>query len=75
MMKAQVDHRTVRIGSIQHDFASIQKLPGFRWRIHGLTLPKFGYKTQTPAEVGIWRCGSGDFDGDFVGFQLEPSRQ
>ena len=21
-------------------------------RIHGLTLPKFGYKTQTPAEVG-----------------------
>lgn len=56
-------------------FASIQKLPGFRWRIHGLTLPKFGYKTQTPAEVGIWRCGSGDFEGDFVGFELEPSRQ
>ena len=23
----------------------------------------------------FWRCGSGDFEGDFVGFQLEPSRQ
>ena len=35
-------------------FASIQKLPGLTVRIHGLTLPKFGYKTQTPAEVGIF---------------------
>lgn len=23
----------------------------------------------------FWRCGSGDFEGDFVGFELEPSRQ